>query len=231
MPTLHEEKDEYIYDAIYNGIYKLNNSQNFKDGPYYIWDNEMKLYKYANSKFPNKVYSKTYDPKTLYKRGDVVHFGTDNYRNNNKMISDGEKLVDLHTDVDDYGSVPPDFVCGDDEGDFDIGDFEDLIDHNSINWLSKEKLKQVEFYLKEDSIIGKVEIQGKVWKIHFEIHEDDTFSTGIGYWGSRKFKCNIENDNIIVYKKAKYIIKVDEANKESFKNMIIENPNINIINQ
>jgi len=230
MPTLHEEKDEYIYDAIYNGIYKLNNSQDFKDGPYYIWDNEMKLYKYANSKFPNKAYTKTYDPKTLYSRGDVVHFGNSDYRNENKMIFDGEKLVDLWTEADDYGSVPPDFVCGDDDGDFDIGDFEDLIEHNSINWLSKEKLKEVEFYLKGNSIMGKVEIQGKVWKIHFEIHEDDTFSTGIGYWGSRKFKCDIENYNIVVNKKEKYIIKVEDYNNdELLKNMIEENPNIHII--
>jgi hypothetical protein len=230
MPTLHEETDVYIFKAIENGIYKLNNSSSFEDGPYYIWDETQKLYKYANSKYPNKAYTNTYDPKTMFLRGDVIHYGEDDYRNNNKLIFDGEKLVELWTGADDYGSVPPDFVCGDAEGDFDIGDFEDLIEHNTINWLSKDKLKEIEFYIKNDNIMGKVEIQGKLWKIHFEISEDDTFSTGIGHWGSRKFKCNIENENIIVNKKAKYIIKVDEANKELFKNMIIENPNINIIN-
>jgi hypothetical protein len=230
MPTLHEEKDEYIYDAIYNGIYKLNNSASFKDGPYYIWDNELKLYKYANSKFPNKVYTKTYDPKTMYSRGDVVHFGNDDYRNNNKMIFDGEKLVDLWTEADDYGSVPPDFVCGDAEGDFDIGDFEDIIDHNSINWLSKDKLKEVEFYLKDGNIMGKVTIKGKKWKIHFEIHDDIEFNTGYNQWGSRKYKCSIEDNNIIINKKAKYILNtISEENNENFKNMIQEDPNISII--
>jgi hypothetical protein len=150
MPILHEEKDEYIYNAIHNGNCKLENSKYFEDGPYYLWDNEMKLYKYLNSKFSNKVYTKLYDAKTLYSRGDVIHFGNDSYRNNNKMIFDGEKLLDLWTEADDYGSVPPNFVCGDEEGDFNIGDFEDIIDHNSINWLSKQKLKEVEFYIKNN---------------------------------------------------------------------------------
>jgi len=238
MPTLHEEKDEYIYDAIQNGKFKLQNSQYFKDGPYYLWDNEMKLYKYANSKFPNKEYTKTYDPKTLYSRGDVIHFGNDGYRNNNKMIFDGEKLKNLYTGADDYGSVPPDFVCGDDDDNFNIGDFEHLIDHNYINWLSKEKLKEVELYLKDGNIMGRVTIKGKVWKIHFEIYDDTEFNTGYSHWGSRKYKCIIdENENIVINKitnnkmsNTKYILgTIDEENKDNFKNMIKENPNVSII--
>jgi hypothetical protein len=238
MPTLHEEKDEYIYKAIYNGIYKLENSQYFEDGPYYLWDETEKIYKYANSKFPNKAYTKSYDPKTLYSRGDVIHFGNSDYRNENKMIFDGEKLKSLWTKVDDYGSVPPDFVCGDADGDFNIGDFEHLIDHNSINWLSKEKLKEVELYLKDNDIMGKVEIKGKKWKIHFEIHDDTEFNTGYSQWGSRKYKCVIdENENIVINKitnnkisNTKYILNtIDEDKNENFKDLIKTNSNISII--
>ena len=238
MPTLHEE-EEYIYKAIYNGKYKLQNSQYFEDGPYYLWDETEKVYKYANSKFPNKVYTKTYDPKTMYSRGDVVHFGNDDYRNNNKMIFDGEKLKSLYTKVDDYGSVPPDFAVGDGDNDFNIGDFEDLIDHNSINWLSKDKLKEVEIYLKNDDIMGKVTIQGKVWKIHFEISDDTEFNTGYSHWGSRKYKCDInkEDENIVINKitnnkmsNTKYILNtISEENNVNFKDMIKTDPNISII--
>ena len=128
MPRLVECKEEWIYDAICDNKFKF--------------DSTYKLYKYDNTaKFPNKNYKKIFDPKSLgISRGDVVHFGDDDYRNNNKMIYDGVKLQNLWTEVDDYGSVPPTFVCGDDPDDFNIGDFEDLIDHNFVNWLSKKKI-------------------------------------------------------------------------------------------
>jgi hypothetical protein len=175
MSTLHEENEDqkYIYDAIVNT----------GDGPKYTWDPNLKLYIYSNSKFPNKNYKKTFDPISLgLSRGDVVHFGNDSYRNNDKLIFDGEKLIELWTDADDYGSVPPNFVCGDEPGDFDIGDFEDSIDHNTINWLSKQKLKEIELYIKNDKVYGKVTIQGKEWKICIDIHDDDTFSKLIPSW-------------------------------------------------
>ena len=33
--------------------------------------------------YPNKTYTKTFDPSFM-KQGDIIHFGNDNYRNNNK---------------------------------------------------------------------------------------------------------------------------------------------------
>jgi hypothetical protein len=104
-------------------------------------------------------------------RGDVINFGG-GYRNENKLIYDGNKLKHLYTKVDDYGSVPPDFVAGDNEGEFNIGDFEDIIDHNSINWLSKEKLQQIEIYETDNNIKGKVTIRGKLWNIKIYYDND-----------------------------------------------------------
>jgi len=217
MPILHENEEEYIYDAIVNT----------EVGPKYTWDENDKIYKYSNTKFPNKNYTKTFDPKTLgLTRGDVVHFGNDDYRNNNKLIFDGEKLQHLWTAVDDYGSVPPTFVCGDNQGEFDIGDFEDIIDHNTINWLSKDKLKEIEIFKnKDDEIMGKVTIAGKLWYISIDIHEDDTFSKGIGYWGSRPFKCIVDN-NIKIHKKATYLIEADKGEDiDDLKLLVQENNN------
>jgi len=74
MPILHESK-EYIYNALTND-----------KGPIYKWDPIKKLYKYSNTFHPNKNYSNTFNPKSIMKRGDVIHFGNDDYRNNNKMI-------------------------------------------------------------------------------------------------------------------------------------------------
>jgi len=218
MSTLHEENEDqkYIYDAIVNT----------GDGPTYTWDPNLKLYIYSNSKFPNKNYKKTFDPVSLgLSRGDVVHFGNDDYRNNNKLIFDGEKLIELWTDADDYGSVPPNFVCGDEPGDFNIGDFEDSIEHNTINWLSKQKLKEIELYIKNDKVYGKVTIQGKEWKIRIDIDEDNTFSKSIGWWGSRPFKCVID-PNIKIHKKATYLIEAENGEHIcDLKSLIEENDN------
>ena len=98
------------------------------------------------------------------KCGDVIHFGNDNYRNNNKLIFNGVELEELYTLIDDYGSVPPTFEAG---KEFDIGDFEDIIEHNKINWLSKESLSKIELYEETDNIIGKVKIKNKDWFITF----------------------------------------------------------------
>jgi hypothetical protein len=201
MPSLHEETEEHIYTAILNATEQ-------KPGPMYTYNPTRDLYEYSNSLYPNKNYTKTFDPKSFMTRGDVIHFSGDEYRNNNKMIFDGDKLIELHTEVDDYGSVPPIFVVGDNEGEFDIGDFEDLIDHNSINWLSKEKLQEIELFQKKESIFGKVVIKGTTWKILFEIHEDTEFNTGYGRHYSRQYKCLLENDNIIIDKPSTYLNSV-----------------------
>ena len=221
MPILLENDEEYIYDAIVNT----------QAGPKYTWDENDKIYKYSNTKFPDKNYKKTFDPKTLgLSRGDVVHFGKDDYRNNNKLIFDGEKLEHLWTDVDDYGSVPPTFVCGDEPDEFDIGNFEDIIDHNNINWLSKKNLKEIELFIKNDKVYGKVEIKSKLCYINIDIHDDDTFSKGIGFWGSRPFKCEVDN-NIKIHKKATYLIQAEkEEDINDLKSLVQQNNEVNIIN-
>ena len=218
MPQLHEEKDEWIYEAISTNKFKF--------------DPESQLYKYSNSKYPNKKYNKIFDPKSFMKRGDVIHFGNDDYRNNNKMIFDGKKLQNLYTEIDDYGSVPPEFVCGDEPDEFNIGDFENIIDHNSINWLSKEKLKQIEIYENKFNVSGKVTIKNKKWIIIFDMWSYKSSEFQSGWWGSKIFKCNIDDDGFIkIHKKNSYIITAkNEENINKLKELIVENNDVNIIN-
>jgi hypothetical protein len=224
MPILHYCNDEWIYIAL------CDNKFNF--------DPVEKLYKYNNTiKYPNKVYKEKYDPKSFMKRGDVINFNG-SYRNENKMIFDGEKLHSLWTDVDDYGSVPPIFVCGDGPDEFNIGDFEDIIDHNSINWLSKEKLKEIEVYQKDNIVYGQVRIKGKLWIINFEISDDTEFNHVYRGWCSQKYNCILKDDNIFInivklnnFSNAKYqLTTFEEENYNKFISFIKENQNVNIIN-
>ena len=220
MPVIHES-DEFIYNAIHN-----------ESGPIYKWNPTRKLYEYSNTLYPNKNYTKTFDPKSFMDRGDVIHFGNDDYRNNNKMIFDGEKLINLDTDVDDYGGLPSEFVVGDNEGEFNINDFEDLIDHNTINWLSKDKLKEIELYEKNGTIKGKVTIQNKLWKIHFEVHEDVEFNTGYGRHYSRKYNCVQEDDNIYINinPNTKYALKtIEDQDNKKLVDLIKDNNEVSII--
>jgi len=224
MPTLHEA-DEFIYNSLQNGLES-------KSGPTYKWNSTRKLYEYSNTLYPNKHYTKTFDPNSFMDRGDVIHFGNDDYRNNNKMIFDGEKLIDLDTDVDDYGGVPPEFVVGDNEGEFNIGDFQDVIDHNTINWLSKDKLKEIELYEKNGIIKGRVTIQNKLWKIDFEIHEDTEFNTGYGRHYSRKYNCILEDDNIYINinPNTKYSVKsIEDQDNSKLVDLIKNNNEVSII--
>ena len=229
MPVFHEKIQE-IYDAI------LKSEDNEK-GPILKWNSEKKLYEYSNSLYPNKKYKKIFDPKKFMARGDVIHFGDDYYRNNNKMIFDGIKLQFLYTKIDDYGSVPPEFVVGDSEDEFDIGDFEKLIEHNTINWLSKQKLEEIKLYIKNGHIEGKVKIRKKNWIILFDIYKDDEFDIGSrAFYHSRKYECLLENNNIIIDIMRedsniidKYLIVANElCEQENLYSIIKNNNKVNI---
>jgi len=214
MPALHEYDNKWIYEAI--------NDNKFK------FDPVPGIYKYSNPTFPNKNYKKTFDPSFM-ERGDVINFGG-SYRNENKMIFNGRKLVDLYTESDDYGSVPPEFVCGDNDNEFNIGDFEDLICHNSINWLSDEKINEIKLCEKNNKIIGNVTIKDKNWTICFDLYSMTTTEFVIGWWGSRLFKCIIEDNAIIINSNNKYAIKCnndDDCNM--LKTLINNDPNVSFI--
>jgi hypothetical protein len=192
MPILHEfnlKDQKWIYDAICDNTLQFNETT--------------QIYKYFNNKFPNKNYTKTFDPKQFFSRGDVVCFGGV-YRNERKLIFDGTKLEPLYTEIDDYGSVPPNFVVGDNDNEFNIGDFENLIDHNSINWLSKEKLQQIELVEKNGKVYGKVNIKGKEWKIYIETNDQIEFNKSSAY----------NNLLFTVYNGQKIIMKSNKTNKE-----------------
>lgn len=124
-------------------------------------------------RFTPKSISKYFSNSFLLQRGDVVYFGGNDYRNDNKLIFDGEQFQDLSYKEDEEGSVPLTFVVGDEIGDFNIGDFGNLIVHNYVNWLSKKKMEEVEFREVGCKIEGAVEIQKKTWKILFDYEDDE----------------------------------------------------------
>jgi hypothetical protein len=181
-PVMYDN-EKWIYDAICH----IKNP-----GPIFEFSPNEEIYIYKNTLYPNKKYSKTFNPKSFMKRGDVINFG-ETYMNNNKMIFNGNVLLFLYTYLDDNGSVPPQFVCGDKDDEFNIGDFEGLIDHNTINFLSYSKKNAIEYYVENDIIKGKVSIKGKEWKIDF-----------LNYYDKSVFEIYL------------YSMKIDKNNKFTF---------------
>jgi hypothetical protein len=71
------------------------------------------------------------------KRGDTIILEEKaGYRNNGVYMWDGKKVIRLYTEIDDYGSVPPEIEITDD--DFDPRSWHFLVDHNGYVWFSPE---------------------------------------------------------------------------------------------
>jgi hypothetical protein len=127
----------------------------WQNGYFSEYNNETKGWKYKN---PNKEknYRFEFNPiqKNNIKRGDIINF-EGSYRNEGKWIWDGTKIVNLYTEVDDYGSVPPEFKVG---KDFQPNHWIDIVDHNSIIWLEDELFENIEIYTKNNQYYGRIKI-------------------------------------------------------------------------
>jgi len=100
-------------------------------------------------------------------RGDVVILDTDaGYRNDGKFIWNGKKVIDLYTEVDDYGSLPPEIEIADDN-DFTAYSWEDLLDHNNLVWYSPEIRDRIKDGLNEN-LRSRVNIRQTSWTFHID---------------------------------------------------------------
>ena len=77
---------------------------------------------------PINKYIKMYD---YIKRGDIIHYGEYNYRNDNKLIWDGDKLEYLDYSLDEYGNLPSKYTLNE----FTHKHFDNTIEHNNIRWI------------------------------------------------------------------------------------------------
>lgn len=150
----HDKK--WIYDAI----------TGYGDNCKFIYNDITKIYHYSNPKYPHKHYTKTYNPKKVFptiKRGDIINF-EGSYRNENKLIFDGIKLIELYTEIDDYGSVPPQFKVG---KDFKPNHWLNIIDHNGIVFLEDELYNKIEYFEVDNKKIGTIKIFDINYNIYF----------------------------------------------------------------
>ena len=108
-------------------------------------------------------------------RGDVIHFDWMSfYRNDGKVVWDGEQTQVLAYDVDDYGSVPKSFTFPE----FPLNHFYQSIDHNSIIWLSEKTIEEAirNFDEEKQTTIISDSYKSYVIKTNYEDYEDTEHS-------------------------------------------------------
>jgi hypothetical protein len=100
------------------------------------------------------------------KRGDTITLieGRSRYRNENVYMWDGTKVIYLDYEVDDYGSVPSQFVVSDTE--FAPDYWLHVIDHNGYFYLSKSIVERFEFVKEEDRIVCTIDIGYTPYKVY-----------------------------------------------------------------
>ena len=99
--------------------------------------------------------------------GDVVIIESESdYRNDGVFMWNGKKVIKLYTEVDDYGSVPPEIEIADDN-DFTAYSWQDLVNHNNFVWYSPEIRDRIKDTL-NDHLTAQVNIRGTMWTFHID---------------------------------------------------------------
>jgi hypothetical protein len=209
----------------------------WQNGYFSEYNNETKGWKYKN---PNKQknYKFEFNPIQKYdiKCGDIINF-QGSYRNEGKWIWDGTKIVNLDTEVDDYGSVPPEFKVG---KDFQPNHWIDVVDHNSIIWLEDELFEDIEIYAKTDQFYGRVKIFDTNYKIFIDsyrlnppdsqIHNDILNKTMIPFIKDNKLYLKKVDKNKLFELEYEIIIKDTPVNMNDIQKLI-DDKQFNITNK
>ncbi len=115
------------------------------------------------------------------KRGDIIHLESDgDYRNDGKYIYDGEKIVQLDYDMDDYGAIPSNFKILDDNLTFSATYWVDVIAHNTyIYWDTKPYIDQLVRNFKPTKIVEE-NIRNHVYRTYL-VETSFVHSTGVPF--------------------------------------------------
>ena len=95
-----------------------------------------------DSSMLDKITNYVIDNVPEIKRGDIVSVipEDERYRNDGLFIWNGEKVIELDFSIDEYGSVPPEFIITYTE--FSVDWWRGIIKHNGYIWPSKEIRKK-----------------------------------------------------------------------------------------
>ncbi len=143
--------------------------------------------------FRDKLAKKYALQKNLH-NGATLEFPENGYRNTNLLFWDNinQRILEPFTEIDDYGSVPPEFVVGD--GYFNPDDWIDEVDHNSFVFPATPLINEMKEFAIENPeknsmvvTINKIKYSVKYDKDEMKgnwdscILEVDTYSKGYSF--------------------------------------------------
>lgn len=110
------------------------------------------------------------------KRGDVIKIDPENaYRNDNTYLWDGERVITLFFEIDDYGSLPPSFEITD-QNNLEPETYFDHVTHNRIIWLSQAIRDRI--IINDDGCGGlktTVTIKAREWRVKVSEYNSEYF--------------------------------------------------------
>ena len=153
---IHDDFHKNLYKEDPRELYKIINQRSkifdlgkwSDSNPWYLGTLDELTGKYADADFDIETgvmeeiteYIRRGIDRMPLLRGDVIYFSwMGDYRNDGKVMWDGEKAVNLSFDIDEYGSVPREFTFPE----FPLDHFFDSIVHNNIIWLSDRTIQEL----------------------------------------------------------------------------------------
>ena len=102
------------------------------------------------------------------KRGDIIRFEKQGYRNEGSYVWDGNKIVHLDQEtITDQGSIPREFVVTKNE--FYPGQWMDALDQGGhCFWLSQELQESIQFTKKGKQWVGSLDLNGQEYRCIYD---------------------------------------------------------------
>ena len=108
-----------------------------------LTEKEVDTFVYCKEKVATQLTDLVHERALTPKRGDIISLipDEDRYRNDGCFIFDGDKVIPLDTEFDDYGHLPSSIQVSDTE--FSITHWQDVVGHNCIFWLAQPILDRM----------------------------------------------------------------------------------------
>lgn len=144
-------------------------------------------------------------------RGDLILFDSEaGYRNNGVGIFTGTEIIELYYEIDDYGSLPPDFHVIEDNVSIgyweyiDDTDTERGIDHNNIVWFDHtlvrdQCIRNIIYTVIEDSkhaVLTSFTFNGQSYRIIYDYAYTDSVRDDVNN-KTYSFKNNAARDKVL----------------------------------
>jgi len=143
------------------------------------------------------------------KRGDIIEIDdVSGYRNDGKVIWDGNTVMNLCFDIDDYGSVPPEFTIG---TEFLADHWIHVIEHNNIVWIDPKLITSIGsdmFKTQFDAPLGHFDI-------YYGFDDGGNFYRNIflnGLQSQKPISVSAIGPNSVVYIDPNFPITIDHEN-------------------